>query len=816
MTNLWMLIIFIIGYSNIKSNQEEDKTNATSSKLYKLTHPLPRPTIITTDLKYFSSKNRCDKLAKIWIENSFINVTHEMDISYLLSSKLEIQFQQKKTTKIGLQLFFNTCNENFVLALQVQSNHLQIRDNYHQFPQTKSGYFTFGQLVNDSSSTVFGSIQKNYFNFVIQTNRLRIYIEPLKEKIGSSKNAVILLYQDADILNSRTNTLFPIRNKLNVRVERVVSSTDGQDIAERRSCGLLLVLDHTFIGNGSKDMTVDSIEEVLFYVNGATEIFAKTDFNGDGNPDNIGFHVESIKIYNKSSTEYNLQKDDLTSDEVLLKFSEYDYSSYCLAILFTKRDFSDGVLGLAWVAESSLYGAPGGICQEPVLMGEKYGNKPYSLNTLLVTAVNYGSTAPRRLTVLTLAHELGHSFGSSHDKETDQRCAPNGLVGHHLMFPYSTDGLKPNQRKFSPCSKDLINPVLQKKGTCLKMKQYTTCGNLMVDPGEECDCGTKDICELVDPCCVPVGGIGTDKECHIRVSHGYYCSPKQSLCCNSSCQMVPYQERKVCLEATECRLASFCTGERLVCPEQELKMDGTPCEITRNISSVCVKGECVTDICKIHNLSTCQCVLPESSMCIICCLSAEICLPAHKIGIILSPIYLLPGSACNNYTGYCSEKNECLAVKDDLNEKLKTFFGLGTPIIIKGRFFNYFGLIVLSFAPLAFVLSVYFARRKKASLSSDEKASIKAKMQILWNRAQREFAKLEKKTDFVNNVFNRKVFKLFNTNKSMDFAVALSRLHTFFPVAPDDMIRNVIRTSQTEEEAVAKLLMKGCAMRRLA
>ena len=36
--------------------------------------------------------------------------------------------------------------------------------------------------------------------------------------------------------------------------------------------------------------------------------------------------------------------------EFLDRWSEYDHDQYCLAVLFTYRDFDSGVLGLAWVA----------------------------------------------------------------------------------------------------------------------------------------------------------------------------------------------------------------------------------------------------------------------------------------------------------------------------------------------------------------------------------------------------------------------------------------------------------------------------------
>ena len=44
------------------------------------------------------------------------------------------------------------------------------------------------------------------------------------------------------------------------------------------------------------------------------------------------------------------------------KHSEDDYDDYCLSYLFTYRDFSGGVLGLAWVGDVNTGG--GGVCEK--------------------------------------------------------------------------------------------------------------------------------------------------------------------------------------------------------------------------------------------------------------------------------------------------------------------------------------------------------------------------------------------------------------------------------------------------------------------
>lgn len=81
---------------------------------------------------------------------------------------------------------------------------------------------------------------------------------------------------------------------------------------------------------------------------------------------------------------------------------------------FVNRDFTGGTLGLAWVASAS--GASGGICEKFKTYTETvsglYQSTKRSLNTGIITFVNYNSRVPPKVSQLTLAHEIGHNFGS--------------------------------------------------------------------------------------------------------------------------------------------------------------------------------------------------------------------------------------------------------------------------------------------------------------------------------------------------------------------------------------------------------------------
>lgn len=59
------------------------------------------------------------------------------------------------------------------------------------------------------------------------------------------------------------------------------------------------------------------------------------------------------------------------------KFLEHaslnDFNDYCLAYVFTRRDFENGVLGLAWVAQPE--GSSGGICEKVLILNFIYPSR---------------------------------------------------------------------------------------------------------------------------------------------------------------------------------------------------------------------------------------------------------------------------------------------------------------------------------------------------------------------------------------------------------------------------------------------------------
>lgn len=87
------------------------------------------------------------------------------------------------------------------------------------------------------------------------------------------------------------------------------------------------------------------------------------DFDGDGKPDNISFMIKRIKVHtNESLNDPKYRFPGNYGVEKFLEiFSEENYDAFCLAYMFTFRDFEGGTLGLAWTGDLK---NAGGVCEK--------------------------------------------------------------------------------------------------------------------------------------------------------------------------------------------------------------------------------------------------------------------------------------------------------------------------------------------------------------------------------------------------------------------------------------------------------------------
>jgi hypothetical protein len=239
---------------------------------------------------------------------------------------------------------------------------------------------------------------------------------------------------------------------------------------------------------------------------------------------------------------------------------------------------TESAVGLAW---------RGQLCREGATDGQDSNG---SNESIAATNVVVRTSAEWQI----FAHETGHTFGAVHDC-TDSDCPVSGSTqpccplsanscdagGGFIMNPATGEGIN----TFSPCTIGNICSGLQRlvNSECLTDNRDIgtitgqQCGNGIVEPGEDCDCG-GDSCEST--CCNP-------DTC--KFSEGSVCDPTNDDCCTDQCQFA--SAGSVCRASTgECDPEETCPGNSGSCPNDTNLDDGASC----GDGLTCASGQCTS------------------------------------------------------------------------------------------------------------------------------------------------------------------------------------------------------------------------------
>ncbi|CAG05554.1 unnamed protein product, partial [Tetraodon nigroviridis] len=506
-----------------------------------------------------------------------------------------------------LHLEFHAHGRHFNLRMKRDTNlfaqDLKVEVSGEEIPYDTSHIYT-GELYGEKGTLSHGAIVDGKFEGFIQSYHGTYYVEPA-ERYLDGKNVPFhsVIYHEDDIHyphkygpegGCADSSVFERMKKyqasgIEEKPQELHADEDSNTPVllrkrrmtqpEKNTCQLFIQTDHLFFKHYKTRDAV--IAQISSHVKAIDAIYQGTQFKDIRN---ISFMVKRIRI-NTTVDERDRSNPFRFANIGVEKFlelnSEQNHDDYCLAYVFTDRDFDDGVLGLAWVGAPS--GSSGGICEKSKLYSD---GKKKSLNTGIITVQNYASHVPPKVSHITFAHEVGHNFGSPHDSGPE--CTPGESKsqdmkekGNYIMYARATSGDKLNNNKFSVCSVNNITNVLQKKrNNCFVESGQPICGNGLVEPGEQCDCGYSDQCK--DQCCYDANQ-PDDKKCTLKPNKA--CSPSQGPCCNEQCSYKGRNEK--CRDESECAHQGMCNGVSAQCPTSEPKANFTACH---GETQVCLNG----------------------------------------------------------------------------------------------------------------------------------------------------------------------------------------------------------------------------------
>ena len=504
---------------------------------------LNKPDQFKTKLKYFEEEFNVDvKVNNVSIQPDLRIVYYDSDGTMKIKMDDEafscayyqgsVESDEGNTSKVVLSL----CGEEMEGSMYFSERHFHIRPvkdtrNISQVA-TKEQYM--GQLRDEYQRT---NAKGNTSNLVEEEkNKVVMTLGPHYILLGEPFNQTDQTY---DYIRMDNDTHSFSQKRRTRRSNRLLSETKYVELVLVNSMN-----EFTWLGSKIEN-NIKRMKQITNYMDSVYK------------PQNIRICLREIEIWNKGDkiampNNFNTR---------LMNFLNYRKNvisrriSNDNAMLVFSDDLPGTTIGMAPLSRMCTYEASASANQET--------NKDYSA------------------IAGTMAHEMGHNFGMSHDGAgcacADRKSARKYcIMAAFAQFPVST--------LFSSCSVNYLNTflssdvpqcLLNKPGyQILRPDIETKCGNNEIDPGEECDCGLPDFC--TNKCC-------DAKTCKLVTGANCYAGK----CCDESCRIKP--NGTVCRNyKDECDLPEKCNGTSPVCPEDLYKSDGTHC--TGGL--YCYRGQC--------------------------------------------------------------------------------------------------------------------------------------------------------------------------------------------------------------------------------
>ena len=238
-------------------------------------------------------------------------------------------------------------------------------------PSPTEGHYT-GALDGLPASLVSVHIAEGIVTGSIHLEGELYYIEPSWRHVPEPHPYHMLLYKRSDVIyklgDPETGQFCGHRSSFEVPANQSAehgapleynSSRFKRANSERSTCEVVLVADYKFfteVGGGSELATKSYMIAIFERI---TRIFESTQFStSDRSFSGYGMQVKKVVVHTDPSDRadnYNYAGKNWGVSDLLDAFGygnlpSHEWSGYCLAHLYTNRDFAAGVLGLAYVA----------------------------------------------------------------------------------------------------------------------------------------------------------------------------------------------------------------------------------------------------------------------------------------------------------------------------------------------------------------------------------------------------------------------------------------------------------------------------------